>query len=361
MPWLENEGIRGAYPDPALLALSGADRMKAGERHQMPRPPIHHLVGLTPVSASSASVTFSMPISPWLQNSIGTFFAGTSALVADAPLGSAVMVQLGPGKIVVTSDLSLNYLRPINLDSGQLIARARPIEVGKRVGLAEALIEDGRGRLIAHATTRCFVISIDPPDAPDEFPVLEAPTFDTPDPHERPLPRGPVSGEIWNRETFAEVLARQRRGEVPEPPFARLFGMDEVEGGDGRFGCSMNATPWLSSPSGTVYGGILAYFADASLSSAFSSVLERDEIVAPLDLKVQYLRPVAPDGAKLRCDAEVVHRGRSFATARAEIRNASGKTVALASSSATIITGRSWSSFAIVDDAPSPNDSEAQA
>ena len=358
MPWIENEPIRGGYPDPTLLSLPGAERMRAGERGQMPRPPIHHLFGLAPVSVSSASVTFSMPTSPWLQNSIGTFFAGTSALVADAPLGSAVMVHLGPGKIVVTSDLSLNYLRPITGDSGQLIARARSIEVGRRVGLAEALIEDGRGRLIAHATTRCFVISIDPPDAPDGFPVLETPTFETPDPHDRPLPPGPVSGETWNRETIADVLDRQRRGEVPPPPFARLFGMDEVDGGAGRFGCSMKATPWHSSPAGTVYGGILAYFADSSLTGAFTSVLDESETVAPLDLKVQYLRPVAPDGGKLRCEAEVVHRGRSFATARAEIRNEAGKAVALASSSATIISGRSWSSFAVVDDAPSPNDSE---
>jgi uncharacterized protein (TIGR00369 family) len=296
-----------------------------------------------------------MPTTPWLQSSEGIFFAGTSALVADAPLGSAVMVQLGPGKIVVTSDLSINYLRPITVESEHLFARARPIEVGNRVGLAEAMIEDGRGRLVAHATTRCFVITLDTPAAPDEFPVLATPTFDTPDPHERLLPPGSVSGVVWNRHTFDEIVDRQRRGEEA-PPFARLFGMDEVEGGDGRFGCSMKATPWLTSPSGTVYGGILAYLADSSLTGAFSSMLEVDSIVAPLDLKVQYLRPVAPDGTKLRCEAQVVHRGRTFTTARAEIKNEAGKTVALASSSATIIRGRSWSSFAVVDEAPSPTE-----
>jgi uncharacterized protein (TIGR00369 family) len=156
MSWMDDEPVRGGYPDPALLSLSGLDRMKAVGRRQMPAPPIHHLFGLTPVNAGPASVTFTMPASPWLQSAAGVFFAGTSALVADAPLGSAVVASLGPGKIVVTSDLSLNYLRPVNTDSVQLIARARPIDVGNRVGLAEAMIEDGHGRLVAHATTRCF-------------------------------------------------------------------------------------------------------------------------------------------------------------------------------------------------------------
>jgi len=362
MSWMDDEPVRGGYPDPALLSLSGLDRMKAGSRGQMPAPPIHHLFGLSPVSAGPASVTFSMPASPWLLSAAGVFFGGTSALVADAPLGGAVMATLGPGRIVVTSDLSINYLRPINADSGQLIARARPIDVGNRVGLAEALIEDGEGRLVAHATTRCFVISIEPPPRPDEFPVLEPPTFDTPDPYQRPLPPGSVlPDDAWNRHTFAEILGMQQRGEIPPPPFARLLGMDEVEGGDGRFGCSMRATPWLTSPAATVYGGILAYLADSCLTGAFSSVLEGDEIVAPLDLKVQFLRPVAPDGKKLRCEAEIVHRGRSFGAARAEITNEAGKTIALASSSATFIKGRSWSSFVVVDETPSPSGSPTEA
>jgi len=354
MSWMDDEPVRGGYPDPALLSLSGLDRMRAGARGLMPAPPIHHLFGLTPVSAGPASVTFAMPASPWLQSAAGVFFAGTSALVADAPLGSAVMVPLGPGKIVVTSDLSLNYLRPVNTDSVRLMARARPIDVGNRVGLSEALIEDGHGRLVAHATTRCFVISLDPPPQPDEFPQVEPPTFDTPDPHERPLPPGSVAAEAWDSHTFGEILEMQIRGEIPPAPFARLFGMEDVSGADGRFGCSMRATPWLTSPAATIYGGILAYFADSSLTGAFSSVLEGDEIVAPLDLKVQYLRPVPPDGKLLRCEAEVVHRGRSFGAARAAITNEAGKTVALASSSATIIKGRSWSSFVVVDETPSP-------
>jgi uncharacterized protein (TIGR00369 family) len=265
------------------------------------------------------------------------------------------MAPLGPGKVVVTSDLSLNYLRPIDPTSGHLIARARPIDVGNRVGLAEGLIEDARGRLVAHATTRCFVVSMDVPPLEGDPPVVELPEYDSPDPHERPLPSGALPSDVWDRYSWSEILAMQQRGDVPPPPFAQLFGMEDPEGGDGKFSTTLRATPWLTSPAATVYGGILAYFADCTLAGAFASTLDKDQIVASLDLKVQFVRPAWADGKKLRCEAHVVHAGRTFAAAQAEIIHENGKTIALATSSATIISGRSWASFAVVDEAPSPS------
>lgn len=354
MSWMDEEPVRGGYPDASLLSLSGLDRMRAGFRRQMAAPPIHHLLGLQPVSAGPASVTFSMPASPWLQSGPGVFFAGTAALVADAPLGGAVMAPLGAGKIVVTSDLSLNFLRPTDVGSERLIARARPIDVGHRVGLAEALIEDAHGHLVAHATTRCFVISLDVPGGKADIPHVEPVTYDTPDPWERPVPPGSVLPELWQEHTLAEVVAMQQRRESPPPPFAKLFGIGVPEVGEGKFASTMPATAWLTSPGGTIYGGILAYFADTILSGAFTSTLERNQIMAALDLKVQFIRPAWPDGKLLHCAAHVVHRGRSFAAAEAEITNEEGKTIALATSSATIISGRSWASFSVVDDAPPP-------
>jgi uncharacterized protein (TIGR00369 family) len=190
MSWMDDEPVRGGYPDPTLLGLPGVDRVRAGIKQQMLPPPIHHLFGLRPVNASPASVTFSMPCSPWLQTDAGAFFAGTAGLVADAALGGAVMAPLGPGKIVVTSDLSFNFLRPIGVSSSHLIARARPIEIGRSLGLAEALVEDGHGRIVAHCTTRCFVVSMDSPDSIEEPPEVKEPVYDTPDPYERRFQTG---------------------------------------------------------------------------------------------------------------------------------------------------------------------------
>lgn len=335
--------------------------MRATFRNQMPPPPIHHLLGLEPVSASPAAVTFTMPCSPWLQSDAGVFFAGTAALVADAPLGGAVMAALGPGQVVVTSELSFNFLRPVDVHSERLIARARPIEIGRRLGLAEALVEDGRGRLVAHCTTRCFVISMDSPELDGAPPTVSLPSYDTPDPYLRPIAAGSVDPERWDRMTFMEILELQRSGEVPLPPFTLLLGGGDVRAEPGRFMTEIPSTPWFTSPSGTIYGGMIAYAGDVALMGAFGTTLDKNEIAAALDLKVQFLRPVFADGRPLQVSARVMHRGRSFATAQAEISNADGKTVAFATSSAAIRTDRSWSSFVVADDAVTPESNDEEA
>ena len=251
--------------------------------------------------------------------------------------------------MVATSDLSLNFLRPIDVDSAHLVARARPIDVGNSLGLAEGIVEDGRGRLIAHATTRCFVVRMDAPALSEGLPELTQPSYRTPDPYQRPAPP-PLAGS-WGERTFIEVVAAKRRGEFPLAPCSELLGCYDPTAQEGVAALSLKATTWLASPAGTVYGGALAFLADIVLTGAVSTTLLPRTICSPLDLKVQFVRPVWPDG-RLRATATVAHRGRRFATAHAEIVGEDGKPLALAMSSVVIVEGRSWGSLAVADDTP---------
>ena len=353
MSWYDEEPVRGGYPDPKLLALSGLERMRAGFNRTMPPPPISHLFGLMPIAAGPASVTFTMPCSDWLQSDAGVYFAGTSALVADAALSGAVLAPLGPGQVCVTSELSFNFLRPVGPWSRHLVCRARAIEVGKTVGLAEGLVEDGQGRLVAHCTTRCFIMSMPFEPLEGDPPEVEAPTYDTPDPYLRPIRPGSVDPDEYDRSTFLEIVAK-RTSENNAAPFVELFAITKAEGEPGTFRISFKGTPWLTSPVGSVYGGVLAFIADLALTGAFSTTLSTSETAATLDLKVQFLRPVWPDGRELTATAQVVHRGRSLAVAQGEIVNADGKKVVVMTSSAAIRTGGSWGSLVVADEAVPP-------
>lgn len=353
MTWIEEEPFRGGYPTIEFLALSGAERMRAAAKGLMPRPPISHLFGLTPLSSSVASSVFSMPASPWLQSSAGVFMAGTAALVADAPLGSAIGAPLGPGQVVVTSDLTLNYLRPTSPRSERLVARARPIEVGRRLGLSEAVIEDGFGEVVAHATTRCFIREF-PHAERAELPPVDEPKYDTPDPYQRPLTTPLLPSELWEQKTFVEICELINAGDLPRPPFAGLFGFTDMAAKEGYFETTAPSSPWYTSPAGTIYGGFLAYFADSVLTGAMNTVLPPQSICAALDLKVNFLRPVMPDGRPLVASANVVHKGRTLLLAEGQIVNADGKVVVKALSSATVIQGHSWSA-AVIDETPAPD------
>jgi acyl-CoA thioesterase len=111
------------------------------------------------------------------------------------------------------------------------------------------------------------------------------------------------------------------------------------------------------SPSPVLYGGAIALLADAALSAAFMTVTRAGASFAPLDLKVNYLRPVAPDGGLLSARATLAHRGRTMAVATAEVLGEDGKRIALASSSAMLLA-RPWSEItATADrDIPAPED-----
>jgi uncharacterized protein (TIGR00369 family) len=348
--WMDDEPVRGGFPDPALLALPGRERVRAMAQGYAPPPPIHHLFGLRPVTIGPAGVTFSVPASPWLCSDAGVFHSGAAALAADAALGMSIQVTLPPGAMVATSDLSFNFLRPAGPDNSQLIARARPIDVGDSLGLAEALVEDANGRLLAHATTRCFVIRMPVSAAPSDLQTVPARTYPTPDPYQRPAP---LPGAVaWGDRSTVAVIDAKSRGDLPLAPCSSLLGCRDPHADEGRSGLSLPATGWLASPSGTIYGGVLALFLDIVLTGAATTVLPPGSICSPLDLKVQFLRPAWPDGRELRATADVGHQGHRFATAAARMVDDHGAVVALATSSFVIVAGRTWGSLTVADDTP---------
>ena len=181
-----HEAVRGHVPGPGFLSLPGIERIRLFDGKTV-HSPIEHLTGARMIQAGHGMCTWSMPASPWFQTQMGFFLNGVSALVADFALGSAIVSGLPPWAFPVTSDINFTYLRPVRVDAGKLIARARLIDLGRSQGTAEALIEDGDGRILAHATTRCFVRSIEPQDLTFE-PSPEAQAGEGPDPFERPLP-----------------------------------------------------------------------------------------------------------------------------------------------------------------------------
>ncbi len=45
------EPVRGGYPDPSTLTLSGLERMRAWVKGQIPEPPVSRLIGMRAVEA----------------------------------------------------------------------------------------------------------------------------------------------------------------------------------------------------------------------------------------------------------------------------------------------------------------------
>ncbi len=347
-PFISREPARGAEWDSTALQMTGLEIMRAQLERRLPEPAITVLTGLRVSDVSLGKTTFAMPASPWWQTGAGVFLAGTLAFVADAPLGCAILTGAPAGVGLATSELSISFLRPGTIRSQVLIGRGSIIHATRSLGLSEAYVEDGRGRLLAHATSRCVLAPI-PPMAADRRDRPSFPEAVEPAPYLTPA-EGEVEGQdFWDSTPGIEVMRRYVSGAFV-PPVFRFFGLRGVAVSDGEMTIAMPASPWLSTALGVIYGGALALLADATITTATATTLPSGTAFSPLDLKVNFLRPVVPHPGELVARARVVHRGRTIAVVTCEIINAEGKTVAMATASVLILPGRPWDRPVYVED-----------
>jgi uncharacterized protein (TIGR00369 family) len=358
-----DEPVRGtfAYLDhPGLLSLSGLEQMRRFHRKEIPYGPAYFLTGLDLVEVEKGGSTWRLPATPWLRSAAGIPTGGVLAFAADGALGTAIYSTLPPGTILATSELSLNFLRPPSVDAGDILTHATLIQAGRSLGLSEATVEDASGRLLAHATSRCVLMPLGVPDAPTPDGPIPWPTYGTPHPFERPSEGAVLPPEAWERMSGLDMMRAWQRKELPWPPLATLIGSEHLEAEEGRFACSIPASRWFCTAGGTFYGGAVALLADHAIGGSVHTTVPAGTSWATLDLKVNFLRPVPPDGRPLVARAIVVHRGRTIAVATAEVRTADDKVAALATGSVMILPDRPWRTGAApIDEAVAGIESEA--
>jgi uncharacterized protein (TIGR00369 family) len=338
------EPAKGGYPDRSFLALPGIERMGAGRRGLIPYSPMGYLTELTMTEGSRGHSGFSMPASPWFANSSGLISGGVLALIGDAALGSVVHSDVEAGQGMTTAELSMSFVRPVVPAPGAAVTGAgQLIHRGRSLGISEAFLFDDDDQLISHGTTRCTVFPpIDPLPKPPDGKLLDMPEpgSDPDDPLRRPVEGEAIPQEVFETHSGVEVLRGLIAGELPRPPIYHLTGLRLVEADEGSTVVVLPCSKWLSTSAGTVQGGFTAMLAESAMTAAAFSTAPADTAVATLDFKVNYLRPVFPDGEEITARARILHRGRTLVIAAAELTNAEGKQVALATGTSMYLPGR---------------------
>jgi uncharacterized protein (TIGR00369 family) len=75
-------------------------------------------------------------------------------------MGCAVHSTLPKGVSYTTLEFKVSLLRAVTSETGPVRAEGLIISSGRRVATAEGKLTDGRGRLLAHATTTCLVFDL---------------------------------------------------------------------------------------------------------------------------------------------------------------------------------------------------------
>jgi uncharacterized protein (TIGR00369 family) len=312
------EPARGGHPDARLANRTGAAQLEAMLDGTIPLPPLSRLTGMRLTEFEPGSATFTMPLSDWLTGDDGTIPLGPLTIPADAAMACAIMTLLPEGTSLTTSELGLRQVRPVH-PGGVVVARARMLEAGPPVALAEVTLTDGDGMLIAHGGSLCVTLpALTAPPQPDDAPASPDPDpgrSDHPDPWERPLPADGAASAL--------------------PPLGRLTGLRELDAPRGEAAFALPATRWLCAPPpGRVQGGAVATLAGAAVTAAIQTVQPSAGRFVPVELKLNYLRPLASDGREARAYGRLIHGGRRTAVASAEVVDADGRTIAVTTGSA---------------------------
>jgi acyl-CoA thioesterase len=125
-----------------------------------------------------------------------------------------------------------------------------------------------------------------------------------------------------------ELRALLTRGLTEGIGVGHSLGVMCAELAEGRTVYTLKPGPAQVNAMLTVHGGVLSTLMDTAMGSAIFTTLPDATGYTTLELKVNFIRPVAIDDAELRCEATTVHVGRRTATAQAQIHNAAGKLVA---------------------------------
>ena len=126
-------------------------------------------------------------------------------------------------------------------------------------------------------------------------------------------------------------------GRAPMPTAAKTLGWSLIEADTerGEIEVSFEATEDFLNPAGTVQGGFLTAMLDDTMGPALAATLDPGLFAATLELKVSFLRPAMP--GRLVGRGRIVHSGSTIAFLSGELRDDSGRVVAVGSATARIM------------------------
>lgn len=148
--------------DPAQLAqMSGLEFMQRMIAGEFPVPPICLPMRFTLIEAELGRAVFEGAPGGDFYNPMGTVHGGYMATMLDSAMTMAIFSMLKAGQGCTTLEFKINFIRPMTDRVGHVLAEAKAIQVGRTIGTSEGRLTDKQGKLYAHATTTCAILSRD--------------------------------------------------------------------------------------------------------------------------------------------------------------------------------------------------------
>ncbi len=93
-------------------------------------------------------------------NPIGSVHGGLAATLLDSCNSISAQCNLDKGFIALTTDIKVNYLSQITVDTGEIVATGRIDKLGRKVIFVTGELRDINGKLLATASSTELVVQI---------------------------------------------------------------------------------------------------------------------------------------------------------------------------------------------------------
>ena len=139
--------------------LSGLDYMNEMIAGRIPPPPIAQLMGFRIAQVGEGLAVFECEPGEQHYNPIGVVHGGLAMTLLDSAMGCCVHTRLPANVGYTTLEAKVNLVRAITSKTGTIRATGKVIHFGSKTATAEGRIEDAAGKLFAHGTTTCIILS----------------------------------------------------------------------------------------------------------------------------------------------------------------------------------------------------------
>jgi uncharacterized protein (TIGR00369 family) len=134
-----------------------------------------------------------------------------------------------------------------------------------------------------------------------------------------------------------DAIRAVRDGRVPPPPIAQLMNFTIVEAEEGRVVFEGYPGEEHYNPIGVVHGGFGLALFDSAMGCAVHTTLPQGVGYTTTDVQVRFIRGITKDTGPVRCEATVVHVGRSTAVAEAKLRDGDGRVLGIGTTACAIL------------------------
>jgi uncharacterized protein (TIGR00369 family) len=139
--------------------ITGLDYLKGLKDGRINPPPVGMLVGYNICEVRFGYAAYELIPGEYHYNPFGTVHGGIISTLLDSTMTSAIITTLDKGKRCSTSDVKVNFIKPVTTETGPLRCEAEPIHVGNSLAIAEGRVMDQDGQLYAHGVSTCLIIS----------------------------------------------------------------------------------------------------------------------------------------------------------------------------------------------------------